>query len=292
MRLTLQCIGQKVIGALLYFHRLGEMKELGNSLDFEVSQEDSQTLTCSLYCKLTGTVHLIKRKTCGRAHSNPDPQVVLAILSAALLHKHRSVSEIWTEGWGTLLNATDPRPFLRKLLNSPWSPPLLPVTRMWPLPWAFMSGRKAWIVWMVPRRLTSMIRLVESRDSTSSGPIKPTPALHTAKQESQSVPGAWQSNSGITVAWSYPGYPSVSPWPSPWPQGWTAGWSHPSGGCPKCPCAGLWRSPEGVLSWPGSSLWHRLVQEPVWQGWRCKKDGSMLRRKEIWVKGGSKGEDP
>lgn len=77
--------------------------------------------------------------------------------------------------------------FLKHLLISPWSPPVLPVTRMWPLPWAFMSGRKAWMVWMVPRRLTSMIRLMESRDCTSSGPIKPTPALHTADNEDKTV---------------------------------------------------------------------------------------------------------
>lgn len=77
--------------------------------------------------------------------------------------------------------------FLKHLLISPWSPPVLPVTRMWPLPWAFMSGRKAWMVWMVPRRLTSMIRLMESRDCTSSGPIKPTPALHTADHEDKTI---------------------------------------------------------------------------------------------------------
>lgn len=40
-----------------------------DSLDIEVLQEDSQTLTCSLYCEFAGTVHLIKRETCERALS-------------------------------------------------------------------------------------------------------------------------------------------------------------------------------------------------------------------------------
>lgn len=33
---------------------------LWNLLNVEVLQEDSQTLTCSLYCKFTGTVDLVK----------------------------------------------------------------------------------------------------------------------------------------------------------------------------------------------------------------------------------------
>lgn len=55
----------------LYIFLIKERKcrTIGNWLDIEVLQEDSQALTCSLYCKFTGTVHLIKRETCKRAWS-------------------------------------------------------------------------------------------------------------------------------------------------------------------------------------------------------------------------------
>lgn len=126
---------------------------------------------------------------------------------------------------------------LKHSFISPWSPPVLPVTKMWPLPRAFMSGRKAWIVWMVPRRLTSRTFLIDSKDCTSNGPIKPTPALHTESAESNDV----HTRAALLVRnyWAYPGRLFVSPQSSPWPLGWTAGWSHPFGVSPRCPCAAL-----------------------------------------------------
>lgn len=77
--------------------------------------------------------------------------------------------------------------FLNHLHFSPWRPPVLPVTRMRPWLWAFICGRNAWMVWMVPRRLTSRMCLIEFKDCTSSGPIKPTPALHTANSKDKHI---------------------------------------------------------------------------------------------------------
>lgn len=120
---------------------------------------------------------------------------------------------------------------------SPWSPPVLPVTKMWPLPRAFMSGKKAWIVWMVPRRLTSRTFLIASKDCTSNGPIKPTPALHTESTKKNDA--HTHATLFFRNYWAYPERLFVSPQSSPSPLGWTAGWSHPFGVCPRCPCAAL-----------------------------------------------------
>lgn len=228
-------------------------------------QEDSQALTCSFYCKFTGTVHLVKRETCESAWSTkmdyfghfrldgkPRHEFIFAISRKPCQKPH-----VW--------NGTGTQWFLKHLLISPWSPPVLPVTRMRPSPCAFMSGRKAWMVWMVPRRLTSRIFLMESKDCTSSGPISPTPALHTASNEfmaslthTHTYTQRWQSESGITGTRAYPECPLVSPQPCPWHPGWTAGWSRPFVVCPRCPCAGLSHSLKDVPFWLSFSSWHKL----------------------------------
>lgn len=155
----------------------------------------------------------------------------------------------------------DIRCFPTHLFISPWSPPVLPVTRMRPWPRAFMSDRKAWMVWMVPRRLTSRMCLIESKDWTSSGPIKPTPALHTVNhRKSPSNTCRFlplESNLNLSTG-SYPECPLFSPQLCLLRPGWTAGQSRPFGVFPRCPCADLSRTLKDAPSWPGSSLWHRL----------------------------------
>lgn len=61
------CFNHSLIMTFLFLESCGE---LFDSLDVEVPQEDGQTLTCSLDCKFTGAVHLIKRETCERTWSN------------------------------------------------------------------------------------------------------------------------------------------------------------------------------------------------------------------------------
>lgn len=63
--------------------------------------------------------------------------------------------------------------------HSPCSPPMLPVTRIRPCLFLFMSGRKVWMVRSVPSRLTSRIPRIVSSEWASRGPIRPTPALQT-----------------------------------------------------------------------------------------------------------------
>lgn len=69
----------KMYTANILITRLAKRSTLQYSLDIEVLQEDGQTLTCSLYCEFTGTVHLIKRETCGRWLSTKMEEVILAI---------------------------------------------------------------------------------------------------------------------------------------------------------------------------------------------------------------------
>lgn len=140
-------------------------------------------------------------------------------------------------------------------LISPWRPPVLPVTKIWPCPWAFIPARKAWMVWMVPRRLTSRICLIESRDWTSSGPIKPKPALHTERGKSSKRPSQMKQ---FELMRTYPECPLFSPPPFLLRPGWTVDLLRPFGVFPKYPCGALSRTLRDAPSSPGSSLLHRL----------------------------------
>lgn len=138
-----------------------------------------------------------------------------------------------------------------------------------------MSGKNAWIVWMVPRRLTSRIFLIDSKDCTSNGPIRPTPALHTVNTENTDAPT--HARLFFRNYRAYPKRLSVSPQSSPSPPGWTAGWSHPSGVCPRCPCGDLWRFPKDVPFWTDFSLLHKLERTDP------KKTGHLIKVTSGWT---------
>lgn len=114
--------------------------------------------------------------------------LVLCLISASfcipcILSTHRISNLEWFPGG--LLHAQNKNGFLPyrpKSLSfnfSPCSPPMLPVTKIRPCLLLFMSGRKVWMVRIVPSRFTSRIPLIMSSDCASRGPISPTPALHT-----------------------------------------------------------------------------------------------------------------
>lgn len=77
------------------------------------------------------------------------------------------------------LHVFDKSLFLYLHPHSPCSPPMLPVTRIRPCLFLFMSGRKVCMVRSVPSRLTSRIPRIVSSEWASRGPIRPTPALQT-----------------------------------------------------------------------------------------------------------------
>lgn len=64
--------------------------KLKNLLDIEVLQHHSQTLTRALDREFAGTVHLIKRETCGSCFGNFKP---------GTKHQHDFVSAEFPHGW-------------------------------------------------------------------------------------------------------------------------------------------------------------------------------------------------
>ena len=124
---------------------------------------------------------------------------------------------------------------------SPWMPMTLLITTIWPLFLLFMSGRISFSNRTSPKKLVSITVFISSMDWHSMGPIRPIPALLTARGSQ-----AWQDLLHKMCIFAEPIAPLAE-------VVWTY-WE-----CPPCAQAGcprrLWWSPHHIrpAAWsPGS----------------------------------------